>query len=114
MPWLTSVPAVERWVLSSRFLTGGERIVHFLNTNVGTQTTTHVITNARVHVEEDVATLQALVDATHLPLSDHFRQCQMMNWYEVELIRQGRLWRIRRLIIDNAWFIGDPQVLLGK
>lgn len=107
-------PCDRQMGLEFPLLTGGETIVHFLSTNTGTQMTTHVIINVRVHVDEDVATLRALVDATHLPSSDHSRQCQMMNWYEVELIREGRLWCIRRLVIDNAWFTGDPQVLLGK
>jgi len=95
-------------------LTGGETIVRFLGSTSGTQTTTHVITNGRAHVEGDAAKLRALVDATHLPRGDHSRRCEMMNWYEAELIRDGRLWRIRGLVIHNAWFTGDPQVLVGK
>ncbi|MEH2046417.1 nuclear transport factor 2 family protein [Nostoc sp.] len=95
-------------------LTGHETVVGFLSANAGSQTTSHVITNGRVHVEGDVARLRTLVDATHLPRGDHSRRCRMMNWYKVELIRDERLWRMRHLVIDNAWFTGDPQVLLGK
>ena len=107
-------PCGRKMGLEFPLLTGGETIVHFLGANAGTQTTTHVITNARVDVEGHAAKLRALVDATHLPSGDHSRRCRMMNWYELELIKDGRLWRIRRLVIDNAWFTGDPQVLLGK
>lgn len=107
-------PCGRKMGLEFPLLTGGETIVKFLSANAGRQTTTHVITNGRVHVEGDAAKLRALVDATHVPANDHSRRCQMMNWYEVELMREGRFWRIRRLVIDNAWFTGDPQVLLGK
>jgi SnoaL-like domain len=107
-------PCGRKMDLKFPLLTGHETVVGFLSANAGSQTTSHVITNGRVHVEGDVARLRILVDATHLPQGDHSRRCQMMNWYEVELIRDERLWRIRRLVIDNAWFTGDPQVLLGK
>lgn len=95
-------------------LTGGETIIGFLRGNAGVQTTSHVITNGRAQVEGRAATLRALVDATHLPKSDPSRRCRMMNWYDVELVQDGDLWRIRRLVISNAWFAGDVQVLLGK
>ena len=107
-------PCGRKMGLKFPLLTGHETVVGFLSANAGLQTTSHVITNGRVHVEGDVARLRTLVDATHLPRDDHSRRCQMMNWYEVELIRDERLWRTRRLVIDNAWFTGDPQVLLGK
>jgi hypothetical protein len=107
-------PCGRKMGLNFPLLTDHETVVGFLSANAGSQTTSHVITNGRVHVEGDVAWLRILVDATHLPRGDHSRRCQMMNWYEVELIKDERLWRMRRLIIDNAWFTGDPQVLLGK
>ena len=100
--------------LNFPLLTGGETIVGFLRANAETQTTSHVITNGRARVDGCEANLRALVDATHLPKGDHSRRCQMMNWYDVELARDAHLWRIRRLVISNAWFTGDIQVLLGK
>ena len=53
-------------------------------------------------------------EPTHLPPDDHTRRCQMKNRYTTELVRDGARWRIRRLTIDNAWFVGDPQVVVGK
>ncbi len=38
----------------------------------------------------------------------------MMNWYTVQLERSESCWTIHHLSIDNIWFDGDPQVLLGK
>ncbi len=95
-------------------LTGNVTIVCFLCGTAEKQTTSHVITNGRARIEGDSAVLRALVDATHLPKNDHSRRCQMMNWYDVELVREVDMWRMRRIVISNAWFTGDVQVLLGK
>ena len=95
-------------------LTGNATIVGFLCSNAGRQTTSHVITNGRARIEGDAAVLRTLVDATHLPKNDHSRRCQMMNWYDVDLARDVDVWRMRRIVISNAWFTGDVQVLLGK
>ena len=95
-------------------LTGGESIVGFLCGNAGKQTTSHVITNGRARINGGSAVLRALVDATHLPKDDHSCRCQMMNWYDVDLVKEADAWRMRRVVISNAWFTGDVQVLLGK
>ena len=58
--------------------------------------------------------LRSLVSATHLPKDDHPRRCQMMNWYDVELVKEVDSWRMRRMVISNACFTGDVQVLTGK
>lgn len=107
-------PCGRKMDLDFPVLTGAGTIVDFLGANAGKQTTTHVITNGRVRVDGDVAKLRALVDATHLPKGDHSRRCQMLNWYEVELVRDAGLWRIKQLVIHNAWYSGDVQVLLGN
>ena len=95
-------------------LTGGDTILRFLRATAEAQTTTHVITNGRAKLDEGAARLRALVDATHLPKGDHSRRCQMMNWYDVDLVKDGNLWRMRQVVISSAWFSGDTQVLLGK
>ena len=95
-------------------LTGGGTIVGFLCSNAEKQTTSHVITNGRARINGGSAVLRALVDATHLPKDDHSRRCQMMNWYDVDLVKEADSWRMRRVVISNAWFTGDVQVLLGK
>lgn len=107
-------PYARKMGLDLPRLEGRARITSFLGTNAGPQTTTHVVTNPRAMVEGNRAHLRALVEATHLPPQDHTRRCQMKNRYEAELLRDGARWRIRRLTIDNAWFEGDPAVLLGE
>ena len=95
-------------------LTGSGTIFRFLRANAETQTTSHVITNGRAQVYGNAAALRVLVDATHLPKDDHSRRCQMMNWYDVSLVKEADLWRMRRVVISSAWFTGDIQVLLGR
>lgn len=38
----------------------------------------------------------------------------MMNWYDVSLVKEADLWRVRRVVISSAWFTGDIQVLLSR
>jgi len=76
--------------------------------------TTHVVSNPRVDVAGDTGRLTAIVEAQHLPQADHSRHFLMKNLYAVELVRDGHRWVMRRLVIDNVWFTGDPRVLLGE
>ena len=107
-------PCGRKMGLDVPVLTGADSILGFLGATGEHQTTTHVVTNPRVAFDGEVATLQALVDATHRPKHDQARHCRMMNWYAAELVRPDGLWRMRRLVIESAWFTGDAQVLLGK
>jgi len=34
-----------------------------------------------------------------------------MNRYNCELVRDGEKWRFRRMTIDNAWALGNPEIL---
>ena len=107
-------PCGRKMGLDFSLLTGAETIVHFLGASAKTQITSHVITNGRVHLTGDGAKLHALVDATHILRRDDSQRCRMRNWYEAELVEVEDRWRICRLTIDNVWFTGDPQVLLGR
>jgi ketosteroid isomerase-like protein len=74
--------------------------------------TTHTVTNPRVEIEGDTATLFALVEAQHLLKTDHLQFLLLKNVYWVKLRRaeQGR-WRIAHMRISNVWMDGDPRVL---
>ncbi len=93
---------------------GSSMIVGFLGATAATQVTTHVVTNGRVQVDGNATRLCALVDATHFARDDQAQRLEMVNWYEAELVRTESPWRIRRLVIKNVWFAGDPQVLLRR
>lgn len=75
--------------------------------------TTHQVTNPRVAVGGDTARLTALVEATHLLTADHDTFAQLKNPYDVELIRDGERWVIRRMRIENTWYTGDPTAIFG-
>jgi hypothetical protein len=34
-----------------------------------------------------------------------------MNRYDCELTRDGEKWRFKRMVIDNAWAQGNPEIL---
>lgn len=76
--------------------------------------TSHTVTNCRARITGDEAGLTALVEAQHLPGADHSRHLLLKNLYEVELVRDGRRWLMRRVRVDNLWYTGDPQVILGR
>ncbi|WP_285469944.1 nuclear transport factor 2 family protein [Actinokineospora globicatena] len=75
--------------------------------------TTHSVTNTRVSVDGDTASLSAIVEAQHLPAADHSRHALLKNLYAATLVRDGKRWRIKHVTIDNVWYTGDPQVIVG-
>ena len=96
-------------------LTGREAIVQTLIAIIGPLDTSHTLSNIQVEVSGETATLHAYMMAHHFPPgqgsqrgSDH---ALLMNRYEVELVRDGTRWRMRRVMIDNAWAEGDPDIL---
>jgi hypothetical protein len=76
--------------------------------------TTHVVSNPRVQIHGDSATVTALVEAQHLPTGDHARHALLKNLYAVDATYDGTMWRMTNVIIDCVWFTGDPHVILGK
>ena len=95
-------------------LRGADTIVSFLEGTSQHQMTSHVVTNSRVHLNDDRAHLRALVDATHVIRDDPARRFRMMNWYETDLVLIDGLWRIVRMAIDNIWAEGDATVLFVR
>lgn len=94
-------------------LTGREAIVSTLTSTVGLLDTTHTVTNPRIQLEGDRVILKAIVEAQHLPPGDHSRKCLMKNRYTAEVRRDQGTWRVAWLEVQNAWFEGEPNVLLG-
>lgn len=75
--------------------------------------TTHTVTNPRVVLDGDRATLFALVEAQHVTMAEPRRHLLLKNVYDVELARDADRWVIRSMAIRNVWFDGDPAVLFG-
>jgi hypothetical protein len=107
-------PAAERCGLSGiPLMTGPEMIAGIVLDPRVPLDTTHTVSNCRIELGDGRATLTALVEAQHLPAGDHSRHALLKNVYTVELVPSGRQWLIRRVWIDNVWFTGDPQVIVG-
>ncbi len=107
-------PAAARWGAEPPLMTGRDAIVDtILALFEGRVDTTHQVTNPRVAVDGDTARLTALVEAQHLLSDDHGRYALLKNRYDVALVRDGDLWVMRRVRIENAWYTGDPLAIFG-
>ncbi|MBS7779295.1 nuclear transport factor 2 family protein [Acidovorax sp. CCYZU-2555] len=106
-------PAAAKAGFDYPVLTGRDTIVAALSNSLTAFDTTHSVSNPRVSVDGDKAHLDALVEAQHVPRADHSRHYLMKNRYDVDLVRQGDMWVIQRVTIDNVWRSGDPSVLAG-
>lgn len=73
--------------------------------------TSHTVSNARVSVHGDRATVHALVEAQHIERAAPWRHLLLKNHYDVDLARDGDRFTITRMVIVNLWSTGDPSVL---
>ncbi|MFJ9782348.1 nuclear transport factor 2 family protein [Amycolatopsis sp. NPDC101161] len=107
-------PAAARWGAEPPLMTGRDAIVDtILALFEGRVDTTHQVTNPRVSVDGDTARLTALVEAQHLLSADHGTHALLKNRYDVDLVRAGDRWLMRRVVIENAWYTGDPAAIFG-
>jgi septum formation inhibitor-activating ATPase MinD len=106
-------PAGKKAGFEYPVLEGRDTIVDALRGSLSQIDTTHSVSNPRVRIDGDKAVLDALVEAQHLPANDHSRHYLMKNCYDVELVRQGEVWVIQHVTIDNIWRMGNPNVLTG-
>ena len=90
---------------------GRQAIVTSIIAAVAALDTTHTVTNPRATVSGHTAHLLALVEAQHLPKDDGSRYLLLKNWYDVHLVKEESLWRMRHVRITNVWMRGDAEVL---
>lgn len=111
---LDFAPAAEKWGGKPPLMVGRDTIVTtILGLFTGRMDTTHQVTNARITVDGDTARLTALVEAQHILTADRGTFALLKNPYDVDLVRDGHRWVIRRLRIDNAWYTGDPAAIFS-
>ncbi|MFG3101638.1 nuclear transport factor 2 family protein [Streptomyces sp. NPDC048182] len=111
---LDFAPAAAKWGGRPPLMVGRDTIVTtILGLFTGRVDTTHQVTNARVALAGDTARLTALVEAQHLLTADRGTFALLKNPYDVDLVRAGHRWVIRRLRIDNAWYAGDPAAVFS-
>ncbi|CAG6396485.1 nuclear transport factor 2 family protein [Streptomyces cocklensis] len=107
-------PAAAKWGARPPVMVGRDMIVTtILGLFAGRVDTTHQVTNPRIARDGDAARLTALVEAQHLLTADHGTFALLKNPYDVDLVRDGDRWVIRRLRIDNAWYTGDPAAIFA-
>lgn len=104
-------PAAAKAGFDYPVIEGRDVIVAALATSLATLDTTHSVSNPRVAIDGDTARMDVLVEAQHVPRSDPSRHYLMKNRYDVELIRAGNVWVIKRNAVDNVWRTGDLTVL---
>lgn len=78
--------------------------------------TTHTATNIRCTVTDDAADLTCCVLAQHFRLGEgpsaEFQDYYMFgNQYTAEIVRDGELWKVKKLVITPAWTMGKPEVM---
>lgn len=108
---LDFVQPAQRMGVALAPFTGREQITASITASVASLITTHTVSNPRVTVQGDHASLFALVEAQHIPRDDAKRHLLLKNFYWCELVRVSGAWKIRRMRIENAWMHGDPRVL---
>jgi hypothetical protein len=106
-------PAASKWGGVSPVMHGRSTIVDTIFHVLDGVDTTHVVTNPRVEIDGDTARLSAIVEAQHLLSSDHSKFALLKNFYETELVRAGSVWVLRRIRIDNSWYLGEPALFFG-
>lgn len=107
-------PAAAKWGAEPPLMQGKDAIVTtILGMFTGRVDTTHQVTNPRVAIDGDTARLTALVEAQHLLTADRTVHALLKNLYDVDLVRDGTRWVMRRIRIDNAWYTGDPEAIFA-
>jgi hypothetical protein len=106
-------PAAKKVGMEFPVLTGRDAIVSALSQFLSNYKTSHTVGNARAQVKGDTASLYALVETQHVPLSDRSRHFLFKNQYTTDLVRDGDLWLIKHLHIENLWTDGDLKVITG-
>jgi ketosteroid isomerase-like protein len=108
-------PAGRKLEIDFPLLNGRDAILNGVLPLIGPLDTSHSVSNLQIDISGDTAILYAYV------LSQHFMPRQgsrpgseyalLMNRYDCNLTRDGDKWRFNRITIDNAWALGNPQIL---
>ncbi len=103
--------------MKAQIVHGREDVVDKLMAAVGRPLdTTHSATNIRCTVDGDQASLTACILAQHFrggqgPGPEFQEYWMNGNQYECDIVRDGDLWKISRVLITPAWTLGTPEVM---
>ena len=108
-------PAGKKLGLDFPKLDGRKGIIDALIPLLGPLDTSHTASNLQIEISHDSATLYGYVLAQHFMPREGPRprteNALLMNRYDCELVRDGQKWRFRKMVIDNAWAEGNPEIL---
>lgn len=104
-------PAAAKAGFEYPVLQGRDIIVEALASSLSQVDTTHSISNPRVMIDGDGASVDMLVEAQHVSRDDPGSHYLMKNRYDVALSRRGDAWVIEQVTVDNVWRTGNPRVL---
>jgi len=118
-------PAGRKLRIEFPLVSGREEILSRVLALIGPMRTTHTASNIQVDVSGDTATVSAYMMSQHfapgaISASGH-DFALLMNRYDCELFRTAgsgateehthHSWRFKKIVIDNAWTQGDPEIL---
>lgn len=107
-------PAARAMGIDFPVLQGRQGILDGVAASVGPMDTLHRATNVRtLGPDGDDVRVTALVQAIHHPAGARDRHCTMHNRYDMSFRRTAEGWQMARLVIENRFWSGDPQVMLG-
>jgi hypothetical protein len=96
-------------------LEGRQGILDGVAMSVGPMDTLHSATNIRIlDGDGNAVRVTAIVNAIHHPAGVRDRHCSMHNRYDMSFARTTAGWQMSRLVIENRFWTGDPQVMLGS
>src|SRR5206468_6289500 len=108
-------PAGRKLDLDFPKITGRQAIVDALIPLLGPLDTSHAVSNFQIEISDDSATLYCYVMAQHFMPREGPKpgteNALLMNRYDCELTRDGEKWRFKRMVIDNAWAQGNPEII---
>ncbi|MCJ1472178.1 hypothetical protein MMC13_000825 [Lambiella insularis] len=103
--------------MQARVVHGREEVVDILMSKVGRPLdTTHSATNIRCALDGDHAELTCTILAQHFRggqgPSPEFQEFWFNgNQYKCDIVRDGGLWKIRKVLITPVWTFGNPDVM---
>jgi hypothetical protein len=107
--------AEKKLHLGFPLITGRQAILDSVLPLIGPLDTSHTVTNLQIEISGDSARLSAYVMSQHFMPREGSRpgaeNALLMNRYDCELVRDDQKWRFRRIIIDNAWSQGNPEII---
>jgi hypothetical protein len=108
-------PAGKKLGLDFPKRSGRQAIMDALIPLLGPLDTSHTVSNLQIEISDDSATLYCYVMAQHFMPREGPRpgteNALLMNRYDCELVRDGQKWRFKKMVIDNAWAEGNPEIL---